>query len=239
MEKKLDQFETFFNKRYKQKKRLNMHISMLIIGLCIFSLVYMQNTDKEGLLLLRWMTVDATIFTLLSTVFFFVVNIVEIMGNTELTRKTIYISRLSCAVAEVLIVIVVLVSQLPIFPMHLHIVRPDMFCMHLIIPILVVLSFTLNDSPYGKLNAIDTFNGTSFVTFYTVIILTLIGTGVISRDKIPYGFLDIKSMSIIQTIGTILLFYVVSYVLSYILSEMNRKLYWGWFKRPKATKRDE
>ena len=238
MNNKLEQFEVYFDKRYKQKKRLNMCLSVVIIGLCLFSLVYMQNNDKEGLLIFRWMTVDATVFTLFSTLFFFVVNIIELMKNTELTRKTIYISRLSCAVAESLIMVTVLVSQLPIFPMHLHILRPDMFCMHLVIPVLVVLSFTLNDSPYGRLNRFDTFRGTSFVTFYAVIILYLISVGVIKREKIPYGFLDIKAMNSFQIIATIIVFYIVSYGLSHILSEMNRKLYWNWFKRPETTKKN-
>ena len=129
-----------------------------------------------------------------------------------------------------MIFIVVLISQLPIFPMHLHLIRPDMFCMHIAIPILVIASFTMNDSPLGKLSRVEIFYSTFFVTFYAVIILSLIGSGVIKREYIPYGFLDIKAMSIRLIIATIAVFYIMGYALSAGLYIMNRKLYWAWFK---------
>jgi len=231
MDKKIEELEVYFDKRFKKKKRLNLLISILIIGLSIFALTYMQNIDREGILIFRWMTVDATIFTLILTFFFFIVNIIELLKNTELTKRTIYFTRLSSAVAEALIVIVVLISQLPIFPMHLHLKRIDMFFMHIVIPLMVIISFALNDSPIGKLSKLEKLYGTSYMTFYAVNILYLISEGIIVREKIPYSFLDIKSMSIVQIILTIVLFYTVCYGLSALLSFLNRKLYWLWFKR--------
>ncbi len=195
----------------------------------VFALIYMQSIDREGILMLRWMTVDGTLFTLALTIFFFVVNIVELKRNTEMTRRAVYFTRLASAVAETVIIVVVLISQLPVFPMHMHIARPDMFCMHIAIPILMISSFTMNDSPIGKLTRRETFRGTSFVTFYAFYILILIGTGVIKRELIPYNFLDIKSMSFPLIIGTIATFYVLSYGISAGLSRLNRRLYWRWF----------
>ena len=119
-----------------------------------------------------------------------------------------------------MIFIVVLISQLPVFPMHLHLTRPDMFCMHIAVPILVVASFTMNDSPLGRLSRVETFYGTSYVTFYAVNILSLIGFGVIKREYIPYSFLDIKHMSIPLIITTIAVFYVMGYTLSSIPSNI-------------------
>lgn len=228
--KKIEKYAEFFDRRYRQKKILNLLIGAMIIVMCIFALVYMANLDREGLLMLRWMTVDGTLFTLILTLLFFIVNIVELHKNTEMTRRAVYISRLSSAVAESVIIIVVLISQLPVFPMHMHIARPDMFFMHIAIPILVIASFTMNDSPLGRLSRKETFYGTSFVTFYAVIILSLIGSGVIKREYIPYGFLDFKAMTIPAIIATVVAFYVMGYALSAGLSEMNRKLYWRWFR---------
>lgn len=228
--KKLEKLEKNFDRRYRKKKVLNLIVGTLIIAMCVFALIRMAGIDREGLLMLRWMTVDGTLFTLMLTIFFFIVNIVELRRNTEMTRRAIYFTRLSSAVAESMIFITVLISQLPVFPMHLHLTRPDMFCMHIAIPILVIVSFTMNDSPLGKLTRIETFYGTSYVTFYAVIILSLIGSGVIKREDIPYGFLDIKAMSIPLIIATIAVFYVMGYTLSSSLSKMNRKLYWTWFK---------
>ena len=227
---KIEKYAEFFDRRYRQKKIVNLLIGAMIIAMCIFALAYMANIDREGLLMLRWMTVDGTLFTLILTLFFFIVNIVELHKNTEMTRRTVYISRLSSAVSESVIIIVVLISQLPVFPMHMHIARPDMFSMHIAIPVLVIASFTMNDSPLGRLSRMETFYGTSFVTFYAVIILSLIGSGVIKREYIPYGFLDFKAMTIPAIIATVVAFYVMGYALSAGLSEMNRKLYWRWFR---------
>lgn len=227
---KIEKYAEFFDRRYRQKKIVNLLIGAMIIAMCIFALAYMAIIDREGLLMLRWMTVDGTLFTLILTLFFFIVNIVELHKNTEMTRRAVYISRLSSAVSESVIIIVVLISQLPVFPMHMHIARPDMFFMHIAIPVLVIASFTMNDSPLGRLSRMETFYGTSFVTFYAVIILSLIGSGVIKREYIPYVFLDFKAMTIPAIIATGVAFYVMGYALSAGLSEMNRKLYWRWFR---------
>ena len=227
---KLEKIEKNFVSRYRKKKLLNLLVGAMIIAMCVFALIRMANIDKEGLYMLRWMTVDGTLFTLILTIFFFVVNIVELEKHTELTRKAVYLARLSSAVAESLIFIVVLISQLPIFPMHMHLTRPDMFCMHIAVPILVIASFTMNDSPLGKLSMMETFCGTSFMTFYAVTIVSLIGTSVIKREYIPYQFLDIQAMSAPTIIVTVAVFYIMAYSLSAGLSKMNRKLYWRWFK---------
>lgn len=227
---KIKKFEDRFDWWYREKKMLNLFVCAMIIIMCVFALIYMANIDREGILMLRWMTVDGTLFTLILTLCCFIINIVEINRKTELTRRAVYFMRLSSAVAEAVIIIVVLISQLPVFPMHMHVARPDMFFMHIAIPILVIASFTMNDSPLGRLSRVETFYGTSYVTFYAVIILSLIGFGVIKREYIPYGFLDIKAMSIPVIIATIAVFYLMGYALSARLSRMNRKLYWRWFR---------
>ena len=73
---KLEKLEVYFDRRYKEKKVLNLLIGAMIIVMCVFALIYMANIDREGLLMLRWMTVDGTLFTLILTLFFFIVNIV-------------------------------------------------------------------------------------------------------------------------------------------------------------------
>lgn len=227
---KLERFEEHFDTRYREKKILNLFVCAMIIVMCVFALIYMANIDREGLLMLRWMTVDGTLFTLITTLFCFVINIVEINRNTELTRRAVYFTRLSSAVAESVIIIVVLVTQLPFFPEHMHVARPDMFFMHIAIPILVITSFSTNDSPIGKLSRLETFYGTSFVTVYAVTSVILIGTGVIKREYIPYAFLDVRSMQTSAIIVTVAAFYLLAYTLSSRLSKMNRKLYWHWFR---------
>ena len=94
----------------------------------------------------RWLTVDGTLFTTISAIAYIAVNLVEVAKNTELMRRSVYYLRLSSAVAESVIFIVVLFSQLPVFPERLPIFdRYDSFVMHALVPLLGVESFLIDD----------------------------------------------------------------------------------------------
>lgn len=226
-----------FEKRYRNKKIINLIISSVIIVAGIFAVIYVFRFDKEGVLTFRWLTVDSTIFTIVMTMLFVVINIVEIKHKTEMTRKSVYYVKLSSAVAEGLTIIVVLTSQLPVFSEHMHILRPDMFCMHILIPILTITSFVTNDSPIGRLKFGKLLHGLGFVALYSVNIVILIRTGVITKEQIPYFFLDFDNMSVTLLIIGFVFIYGVSFVLSMGLSTLNRKIYWSWFSNITGTKR--
>ena len=226
----IERVEQLFKQRYERKKFVNLIISAIIVLLGVASVIYIWNFDGDGVLTFRWMTVDGTIFTTVIALFYVVVNILEIARYTELTSKVVYFARLAAAVAESIIMVVVLLSQLPFSPEHMHIFRFDMFNMHLLIPVLMVASFILNDSPIGRLKPLQKFHGTWFVSVYAVVILTLIGTGVISSEQVPYFFLDFLHIPALMFIGCFLFIYTLAYVLAHFISKWNRKLSWVWFK---------
>ena len=225
-----------FDRRYRNKKLLNLIVSFAIIIMGITSFIYIWNVDKEGILTFRWMTVDGTLFTVAMTIFYAVVNIIEIRHKTELTRKAAYFARLSSSVAECTIIIVVLLSQLPIFEQHMHIFRYDMYCMHIMIPLLTVVSFVMNDSPIEKLKIWQIPLGSLFVFIYASIIITLITTGIITKEQIPYFFLDFESNGTLFTIFGFIFIFGMEFALSCLLSYLNRKLYWLWFKKLGSTR---
>ena len=216
--------------RYRKKKRLNLALSFLILFLGISALRHLFSLDNEGILAFRWMTVDGTVYTLLMTAFFAGVKVVELAKKTELTRRPVYFARLSAAVAESLILTVVLISRLPVFPEHMHLARYDMCCMHLLIPLLAVTSFVLNDSPLGKLKFREMLAGTSFVLFYAPCLVALVGSGVIAGDMIPYFFLDYRHLPAPAFLGYWTAIFALSLLFSGGLAHLNRKLYWRWFK---------
>lgn len=226
----IDQAIADFDSRYRTKKILNIAISVLIVLCGIFSIYFIFKYDKEGLLTFRWMTVDGTIFTTVLTTLFIIINIIEITRKTELTRSLVYFIRLSSSVAESLILIVVLLSQLPFFSQHMHILRIDMFFMHLLIPVLTILSFVLNDSPLGRLKFRQLWHGTAFVTVYAAIIIALIQGNVIAGDKIPYFFLDFDNMPISMIILGFIFIYAISLGMAKLLAFLNRRYYWMWFR---------
>ncbi len=218
-----------FEQRYRKKKKVNICISILIAILGVTSFLYGVHLEAMPTIF-RWMTVDGTIFTTLGAIVFIVINIIEIRKNTEMTRKPVYYIRLSSAVAESVILIVVLVSHLPVFPEHLPMFdRYDSFVMHVMIPLLGIATFLLNDSPIGKLSLKERWHGTWFVSFYGVIVLPLIAFGAISTDMIPYFFLDFRHYPWATALAFFFI-YGCAYLMGWYLSEKNRKWSWLWFK---------
>lgn len=233
----LERIERQFKRRYRIKKVVNLYVSIAITLLGISSFIYIWNYDRDGVLTFRWMTVDGTIFTTVISFAYVAVNLVELIGYTELTSKAVYYMRLASAVAESLIFSVVMLSQMPISPEHMHLFdRIDMFNMHLLIPLLTVLSFVTNDSPIGEVKPAKRLHGTWFITIYAVILITLILKGVIPQEQIPYFFLDVGHMPIMGTMGCFAFIYTLGYGLSTLLYRLNRKLSWLWFSRVAAKK---
>ena len=227
---KIERIERLFRRRYRIKKAVNLAVSALIVVLGITSLVFIWNCDRDGVMTFRWMTVDGTLFTTAIAAFYIAAGIIEMVFYTELTNRGVYYVRLASAVAESLILIVVLLSRLPFSPDKMHIYRYDMFNMHLLIPVLTVLSFILNDSPIGKLSFRQKMQGMLFVMLYAAVILTLIVTGIIPYEQIPYYFLDVEHMPVTVSVGWFVFIFVLSYLLSLFLSGLNRRLSWVWFR---------
>ena len=228
---RIERIERRFRQRYEIKKLVNLLISLVIVLSGSLSVAYIWRYDGDGLLTFRWMTVDGTIFTTAIALFYVAVNLQEMARYEELTSRLVYFTRLASAVAESLILVVVLLSQLPISPEHMHIFRFDMFQMHILIPLLTILSFILNDSPIGKLSVWQKLQGTWFITLYAAVILTLILTGVIPAEQIPYFFLDVAHMPAAAFLGCFVFIYALGLLLSHLLSGWNRKLSWLWFWR--------
>ena len=225
-----DEVQVAFDKRYRQKKMTNLIISVAIVILGVSSFLFGLRLESIRTIF-RWMTVDGTVFTTLSALFFIAVNLVEMLAHTEMTRAPVYYLRLSSAVAESVVFIVVMFSQLPFFSEHLPIFdRYDSFVMHVLIPVLGVESFLINDSPIGKLSAGQRWYGTWYVTFYAVVILTLIETGQLPSAMIPYFFLDYRQNGWGVFLCAFAFIYGSAYLMAWRLSEWNRRLSWLWFK---------
>ncbi len=227
---KIEQIEMRFKRRYKQKKLLNILISAVIVVLGVSSVAFIWNYDRDGVLTFRWMTVDGTVFTTAVALCYIAISAFEIVRYTELTSLFVYFTRLAAAVAESLIMVVVLLSQFPFSPQHMHIFRYDMFNMHLLIPVLTVASFIVNDSPIGDLRFGKLLHGTWFITLYAATVLTLILTGIIPQEMIPYAFMDVANMPALAIALCFVFIYGTGFVLSYLLSRWNRKLSWLWFR---------
>ena len=225
-----DAAQNAFDRRYQGKKLTNLIISAVIAALGLSSFVYGLGLESIRTIF-RWMTVNGTMFTTLGALVFVAVNLIELVAHTELTKVSVYYIRLSAAVAEAVIFIVVMTSQLPVFPEHMDIIdRYDSFVMHVVIPVLGVFSFLVNDSPIGRLKPRERWHGTWFVTCYGVVIVMLIGTGLLPPELIPYFFLNYRENGWGLFIVAFVFTYGSAYMMAWGLSEANRKLSWLWFK---------
>ena len=225
-----DAIQEALDRQFQKKKRVNLLISMVIAVLGITSFLYGLRLESIRTIF-RWLTVDGTLFTTVSAILCIAVNLVEVLKNTELTRLSAYYMRLSSAVAESIIFIVVLFSQLPFFPGHLPMFdRYDSFVMHILIPLLGIESFVINDPPIGRLTPKQRWQGTWFVTYYAVNILALIATGLLPPELIPYPFLNYREYGWGVVFAAFVFVYGCGYLMAWGISEANRKLSWLWFR---------
>ncbi len=215
-----------FNAKYRRKKLINIALSCVTVLMGVFAVVYIFHHDNEGLLTFRWLTVDGTVLTTVLTAIVVVVNIVEFERYTEVTKSFVYMIRLSCAVTEGIIFLVVMISQLPFFSDHMHILRPDMMLMHVIIPVLTIISFIYNDSPLGKFRFRWVFSGNAFAFIYALTVFSLIVTDRMSEETIPYFFMDIRRTGIVFVLSCFAIIFGIGTGLSYALVELNRRVYW-------------
>ena len=205
-----------------RKNITNMCVSALIVLLGASSFVYGLSLEPS-VTIFRFLTVDGTLFTSTGALVCMVVNLVEIMRRRDIRSKFTYFVRLAMAVAESVIFIVVVFSQLPVFSQHLPMFdRYDSFVMHVLIPIFGVGSFLFNDSPQGKLTFSQRWQGTWFVTFYAVVILSLISSEKLPSELIPYFFLDYRNEGWGIFAFAFVFVYGVAYLMAWGLSEWNR-----------------
>ena len=219
-----------FDKRYREKKYTNLVVCFLIVVFGVSSFIYGLQIEPT-VKIFRFLTVDGTIFSTFGAIVYIFVNIKEVRHNTELTNRFVYFIRLSSAVAEMVICLVTLLSHLPFFTESIGIIeRYDLLIMHIVVPVLTVVSFAINDSPIGKVKPRKLWNGTWFVTVYVVIVLSLIISGVLKREFIPYFFMDVFNNPLWMTIASFIAVYTIAYFWAWTLSWLNRKLSWLWFR---------
>ena len=215
-----------FDRRFRFKKAINLVISMVIVMIGIVPM-YIVFAKKAGIYALRWLTVDGTLFTMIGSLIFIVVNMYEIVTSEEMTHVPVYFIRLSCAVSEAVIMIVVFIGFCLGDPSALD--EWDEVVTHFIMPVLMVISFITNDSPIGKVKPLMRLNGTWFITIYGLIIIQLFTAEVMPMNMIPYPFLDSTKLPIWMIIGSILIIYIIAYAIATVLYLLNRKLSWLWF----------
>lgn len=226
----LELLENKFIRRFRLKKQLNVVICFIIAVLGITSFIYKARYEGGVLTCFREMTVCGTVFSSVIALLYVLLSLHELRSGREINAKPLYYLRLSSATAEFIILIIVLIGYLPFVPARPVINRYDMINMHVLVPVLTLLSFLFNDSPQGKLSPVQLLGGLCFLLLYSVGEITCILLNIIPENKIPYFFLNVRNQPLWFTLIAVLVVYGLGYLLSWMFSALNRKCSWLWYR---------
>lgn len=221
---------TAFNKRELLNIRLNIVISGLILffGITSITASVLSHENENFLLEFRYMTLNGTVFTTLTSIIILIISLAQLKRGMIYESTKLYYLRLSSAVTEGIIATVILMSFFPFVPDNPNIFTYDSFCMHVIIPLLSVTSFLLNKSPVDYMSPISAMNCAWLITLYAIVVISLIVTGLIPRDKIPYSFMDFNTHPSYYFFCFGIFIYSFAYVLSFVFTQINRRMARLW-----------
>ena len=217
--------------RFKYKKQLNILISLTIsvLGFCSFFISVVRDMNWDFLSDFRFMTINGTVFTSIISLITAVISLAEIIKGEDIKLEKFYFLRLTSVVTESIIAIVILMSLFPFIPDKPNILKYDSFNMHVIIPILTIVSFLIAEPPSDKIKPITRFNGSALITIYSVIIVSLILWGVIPQSEIPYSFLEVNTRPLWYILLAGVIIYAGAYFLSWGYIELNKKISKSWY----------
>ena len=218
------------DKRNRLRKTVNILLCLAIVILGVTSTIYKVRYEGGFLTCFREMTVCSTVLTTITSAALILHNLYELRIGSETSIPAVYYFRLSSAVTEFIVLMIVLLGYLPYFTDHPVITRYDMLNMHVLIPILTIGTFLFNDSAIGEVSPRMLWNGLDIIAIYAVFILTLILTYVVPENRIPYSFLDVRNQPFWFPLVTALFICGIGYLLSWLFYKLNRKLSWLWFK---------
>lgn len=225
-----EQITREMDRRNRIRKTVNIVLCLIIVILGITATGYKVRYEGSFITCFREMTVCATVLTTVTSAALILQNLYELRIGSELSIRAVYFFRLSSAVTEFVVLMIVLLGFLPYFTDHPVITRYDMLNMHVLIPLLTIGTFLFNDSAIGKVTLWEFWYGLMIITIYAVFILTLILTNVVPENRIPYSFLDVRHQPFWYPLLTFLFVYGVGYLLSWLFYTLNLKLSWNWFK---------
>ena len=217
--------------RFKYKKQLNILISLTIsvLGFCSILISVVEDMNWDFLSDFRFMTINGTVFTSIISLITAVISLAEIIKGEDIKLEKFYFLRLTSVVTESIIAIVILMSLFPFIPDKPNILKYDSFNMHVIIPILTIVSFLIAEPPSEKIKPIMRFNGSALITIYSVIIVSLILWGVIPQSEIPYSFLEVNTRPLWYILLAGVIIYTGAYFLSWGYIELNKKISKSWY----------
>ena len=225
------------DRRGRWNLRMNLLISTLLVFFGVSSLVVsaLSKAEENFFLEFRYMTVNGTVFTTLISLIIAIVCVTQMATGRQLRLRQLSYLRLCSAVTETIIGVVILLSLFPFVPDNPNILTYDSFSMHVIIPLLSILSFLLNRSPVESIHPLLRLNCAWLITLYAAVVIALILGGLIPQEKIAYSFLEFNTRPIGYFIYFGCFIYSFTYVLSFLFTDLNRRISFYWIEENETT----
>ena len=235
---RIDAIDRELSRRLRIKKSANVALCLIIFVMSLLAFIFKANYEGGVLTCFREMTVDSTVASGLTSLVVAVINVMELRRDREFVSNTLYYWRLSLAVTDFMVILIVVLGFMPFWPYdHPVLMRFDMFNMHLLVPVMTIFSFFINDEPIGRVSPVGMLQGLSFLLLYAVTMVVLILTGVVPENKIPYSFLNVKHGISWITVAVGALVFGAGYGLAWLFWLLNRKLSWRWYSKIAKTQR--
>lgn len=212
------------NARTDSKAGFWVSVLIFLLGTSSLTVSAFSQENENFLMSFRYMTVNGTAFsTLVSTIVIFI-SASKTRSGAEHWQNRLYFLRLSSAVTEIIIAVVIAMSFLPSVPDDPDLLSYDSFNMHIVIPLLSVISFLLHPTSARKTGILAHLRCAWLITLYAAVIILLIVFGMIPKEMIPYSFLDIHSMPVWYILAFGFFIFSFVYVLSFLLTDLQYRL---------------
>lgn len=226
--------------RFRAKKITNIIISSLLFLFGLSGIITITIFQEHGDIVrsYRFLTVNSTTFTSILSFIFVFLSIKEIRKGKQFKSDVLYYLRLVSMVTECVVAAVVIVGLLPCIPDDPKISNYDSIVMHIVVPLLSIVSFVLNDPPRKKINYFKLLHGAWGVVAYAAVIIPLVCTNVIAKIDIPYSFLEFSSQPVWYLVGFSIMVCTMCYAFSLGLARLNKIFSPIWFSRLTQKKKD-
>ena len=192
---------------------MNIVLSIIIIILEIIALIVCYNS--LGSIDLTYYTIDSNIFLLISTILY----LATIKKVPQIVQLMKYSSTLSVLITFVVVVFI-------LYPMYdfnfnfMFLDGPNLY-MHVLCPILAVISFISFDVGKIKNSWKNNLRSIYFTIVYAIILISLNGLNIVSG---PYPFLKVNHQSALMSIFWIVLILGGALILSRALLFLKEKI---------------
>jgi hypothetical protein len=209
---------------------LSLLSNLLLVGLGSAALIRMFFFSDNGVGALRFFTNDGNVFAVLASVAMAATEVRVCFGKAKSIPLAVHLAKAAAAVTEAIIFLVVMVLLVPLSGFGL-LSGFDLLVLHVIDPLLCVLSFLAWERSERKLSVATASFGALPVVVYGAAAVFFVLTGFWEDEEIPYPFLRVYDNPVWQSLLYFAGILGAAWALSIVFEKINGSLSWRFSRR--------